>query len=43
MKQNFGIALDPIVVDEADRRRGLISRSAYLEDSLRTQFKEGDN
>jgi len=43
MKQNLGIALDPKVVDELDRQRGLISRSAYVEDFFRTHIKGENN
>ena len=31
MKQNFGVAFEQRIVDEIDRRRGLIPRSRYIE------------
>ena len=40
MKQNLGIALDPKVVDELDRQRGLVSRSAFVENHFMNQIKE---
>jgi len=43
MKQNLGIALDPIVVDELDRRRGLVPRSRYVENFFRNHIAGGFN
>lgn len=36
MKRNLGVALSEELVDEIDRRRGLIPRSTFIENIMET-------